>query len=677
MATQRFAGENTLKRLVLLAGARESLAVLVAIGLSLAIITTIYSNIRSVEEALPRFGFMSFRELHAHIRDVDRLKDMVLLMRADPESAESRALLAEAADLAYIRFAEVDRSRITAEMEVYAGLRDTIVSVVQSIDAMLAEPRLVDRQALRGLTTELERVETELNREYYSVGEESNRGLHAAQMALNTLNTQILGILAVLSTLLIGVALLLVQRQRVAKKLRKLAWHDAVTGLKNRAWLMEKSGKFILDAEAAHKFLAVYLIDLDHFKQVNDTLGHHAGDKLLQVVSDRLREHNRYRAAAAIRLGGDEFAFIKAADNAGELVELGETLCAQLSRPIEVDGYPVAMTASIGLSWYPEHGEDISLLLKRADLALYAAKADGRQRMVTYSPALKAHSESRFQMEAKIRRGMEADEFFLVWQPQLSVSTGRLTGVEALLRWDDPDAAETVQPLQFLSVAEHSDLIVDIDRMVLREACLTAAKWSPLLGEGFTVSVNISTRSLQDREFCAFLTDLLAETGVPASRLELDVPESAFSRGDAVGLDTLTDVRQLGVRTALDDFGTGHANLVGWAEWDLDRIKLDRAFLSRLDESPRRRELVRTLLSLCQSLDVRTLAKGVENARQLDFLAATNCTDAQGFYISEPLSATLFSDYIRGEGQGPAKPADAAEGQQPTSASGSGHGLPS
>lgn len=652
MALQRFAGDNRLTRLISLAGARESLAVLVAIGLSLAIITTIYSNIRSVEEALPRFGFMSFRELHAHIRDVDRLKDMVLLMRADPASSESRALLAEAADLAYIRFAEVDRNRITAEMEAYAGLRDTIVSVVRSVDTMLAEPRLLDRQALRALTLELERVEVELNRQYYSVGEESNKGLYAAQLALSRLNTQILGILAVLSTLLIGVALLLVQRQRAAKILRKLAWHDAVTGLKNRAWLMEKSGKFILDAEAANKFLAVYLIDLDHFKQVNDTLGHHAGDRLLQAVSDRLREHNRFRAAAAVRLGGDEFAFIKAADSTEELVELGETLCAQLSKPIEVDGYPVAMTASIGLSWYPEHGEDISLLLKRADLALYAAKADGRQRMVTYSPALKAHSDSRFRMEAQIRRGMDADEFYLLWQPQLSVSTGRLTGVEALLRWDDPNAAETVQPLQFLPVAEQSDLIVDLDRMVLRKACSTAAKWSPLVGEEFTISVNISARSLEDRAFCPFLTGLLKETRLPANRLELDVPEEVFSRGDTVVLDNLAHIRRLGVRTALDDFGTGHANLVGWAEWELDRIKIDGAFLSRLEESPRRRELIRTILALCESLEFRTLAKGVENAGQLDFLAGTTCTDAQGFYISQPLSAALFSDYIGGKRNG-------------------------
>lgn len=661
MALPRVAGDNKLARLISLAGARESLAVLVAIGVSLAIITTIYSNIRSVEEALPRFGFMSFRELHAHIRDVGRLKDMVLLIRADPASVESRALLAEAADLAYIRFAEVDRSRITAEMEAYAGLRDTIVSVVGSVDAMLAQPRLLDRQALRALTAELERVEVELNRQYYSVGEESNKGLHAAQQALSRLNTQILGILAVLSTLLIGVALLLVQRQRAAKKLRKLAWHDAVTGLKNRAWLMEKSGKFILDAEAAHKILAVYLIDLDHFKQVNDTLGHHAGDKLLQVVSDRLREHNRFRAAAAVRLGGDEFAFIKAADSAEELVELGETLCAQLSEPVEVDGFPVAMAASIGLSWYPEHGEDISLLLKRADLALYAAKADGRQRMVTYSPALKAHSDSRLKMEAQIRRGIEADEFFLVWQPQLSVSTGRMTGVEALLRWDDPDASETVQPLQFIPVAEQSDLIVDIDRMVLRKACLTAANGFPHLGEGFTISVNISARSLEDRTFYAFLNDLLEETRFPANRLELDVPESAFDRGDAVVLDTLTNIRRLGVRTALDDFGTGNANLVSWTEWDLDRIKIDPSFLSRLDELPRRRELLRTILALCGSLEFRTLAKGVENAGQLDFLAETTCTDAQGFYISEPLSAALFSEYVRREKPGIAAPADAVD----------------
>lgn len=393
-----------LARLVTLAAARESVAVLVAVGLSLVIIVTIYSNIRSVEQVLPRFGFVSFRALHAHIRDVDRLKDMVLLVRTDPASVEGRALLTEAADLAYIRFAKVDRTEITAELNVYAELRDTIVSVVEALDIMLAQPQPLDQDILRTLTAELERVDAELNRLYYSVGEDSSNGLYQAQLALGKLNAQILAILAILSSLLIGVAILLVQRQRAAKILRKLAWHDAVTGLKNRTWLMEKSGSFIVDAKAANKLLAIYLIDLDHFKQVNDTYGHHTGDELLRMVADVLKSHNIYRSAVGIRLGGDEFAFVKAADTKLELEQLGETLCSQLSGFREVDGHQVKLAASIGLSYCPEHGQNITDLLRHADLALYAAKADGRQRLVTYTAALKVPPGNRVGRDGSARQ---------------------------------------------------------------------------------------------------------------------------------------------------------------------------------------------------------------------------------------------------------------------------------
>lgn len=657
------AGSARLAKLISVATARESIAVLVAIGLSLAIITTIYGNIRSVEQALPRFGFLSFRELHAHIRDVDRLKDMVLLVRADPASVEGRALLSEATDLAYIRFAKVDRSRITTQLNVYAGLRDTVISVVQSLDIMLAQPQPLDQNTLKTLTAELERVEVELNRQYYSVGEESNKGLHEAQLALGKLNAQILAILAVLSTLLIGVAILLVQRQRAAQKLRKLAWHDAVTDLKNRAWLMEKSGKFILDAKAANRILAIYLIDLDHFKQVNDTFGHQAGDELLRAVADRLKSHNKFRSAAAVRLGGDEFAFVKAADSRQELEQLGRVLCEQLSGFLDVDGHQVRLSASIGLSRYPDDGQDIDNLLRHADMALYAAKADGRQRMVTYAPALKAHRDNRVEMEARIRQGIENDEYALVWQPQLSVPTGRLTGVEALLRWNDPKCAAAIQPLDFIPIAETSDLILEIDRMVLRKACLQAAAWFPHLADGFTISVNISGRSLEDRDLADFLTGLLKEGRLPAKFLELDVTERAFSRNGATAPLALADIRRLGVRVALDDFGTGHTNLGSISDMDVDRIKIDRSFLSGLQEFPRKRGMVNAILSMCEALEMETLAKGVEAADQLDFLAGTSCGYAQGFYISEPLPVSLFDNYLQGQGEGLERPGDAVNTQ--------------
>ncbi len=646
--------DGGLARLAALAMARETLAVVVAIGLSLAIITTIYSNIRSVEKALPQYGFLSFRTLHAHIRDIDRLKDMVLLARADPASAEGRELLAEAADLAHIRFASVDRTPMAADLDIHSGLRDTVLAIIETLDEMLARPQPLDQTTLRAVTAQLEAVELELNRYYYSVGEESSEGLHQAQSALRALNRQVLAILAVLSTLLIGIAILLVQRQRAERKLHKLAWQDAVTGLKNRAWLMEKSGKFIKDAKAAHQRLAIYLIDLDHFKQVNDTFGHQAGDDLLRAVADILKSHDIHRSAAAIRLGGDEFAFIKAAGSGQDLVRFGETLCEELSGFREVDGHQVMLAASIGLSFCPDHGGTVSELLRHADLALYAAKADGRQRAVTYSPALKVHLDNRVEMEESIRRGIENEEFFLVWQPQLAVSTGRLTGVEALLRWKNPKTGKIVSPPEFLPVAEKSDLILELDRLVLRQACRQAAAWIPRLADGFTLSVNVSGRQFEEPGFSAFLARVLKETCLPANILELDLTEQVFSHNRGAVLTALAAVRGMGVRTAADDFGTGYSSLGSIAELDIDRIKIDRSFLFELEDSPRKRGLVKSILTMCEALEMEALAKGVESADQLEFLAGTSCGYAQGFYICEPLSASLFSNYIREHGGNPA-----------------------
>ncbi len=634
-----------------LAPARESIAVLVAIAISLAIITTIYSNIRSVEQALPRFGFLSFRELHVHLRDVDRLKDMVLLASTNPTAMRSRELLTEAADLAYVRFAKVDRSRITSELDAYGALREQVLATINSIDALLAQPGPLDGNVLNAIMRDLDDVDAELNRLYFSVGEESSKGLHDAQQVLATLNKQILVILAILSTLLIGIAVLLVQRQRAANSLRRLAWNDSVTGLKNRAWLMEKGPKIIADARAARRPLAIYLVDLDHFKQVNDTFGHQAGDDLLRAVADVLKSHNVPNMAASARLGGDEFAVVRMADSQAELVRFGEVLCRQLSGFREAGGHQVRLAASIGLSFCPDHGDDVSALLKHADLALYSAKADGRQRLAVYTEELKASLDNRIEMEESLRQAIRNDEFFLVWQPQLSVASGRLTGAEALIRWNNPKTGSVAQPMDFIPVAEESDLIVEIDKLVLRKACEQAIDWVPHLPDDFTVSVNISGRHLEDRSLCAYLAGLLREVGLPASLLELELTERVFIKNKKAALAVLAEIRELGVRVALDDFGTGYSSLGSITDLEIDRIKIDRSFLSQLVESQRKRGMVNSILTMCQALEMEAVAEGVENADQLDFLAGTGCAYAQGFYISEPLQASLFTNYIRSHGE--------------------------
>ena len=651
--------ESRLSRLKALAPVRETVAVLVAIALSLAIITTLHSNIRSVEQALPRFGFLSFRELHVHVRAVDRLKDMVLLARTDPAGERSRELLAEATDLAYVRFARVDRTRIASELDSYGEIRNRILVIIETVDGLLSQPGPFDRAVLDGIMVELEDADAALNRLYFSMGEESSRGLFEAQQMLATLNKQILIILAILSSLLIGIAILLVERQRTANNLRQLTWRDTVTDLKNRAWLMEQGPKFIGAAKTTRRPLAMYLIDLDHFKQVNDTFGHQAGDDLLRIVGGALKSHDRPDQAVSVRLGGDEFAILRVAENQAELVEFGELLCRQLSGFREVGGHPVLLAASIGLSFCPDHGDDVSTLLKHADLALYAAKADGRQRLSVFTEDLKAHLDNRIELEETLRRAIRNDEFILVWQPQLAVASGRLTGAEALVRWNNPRTGKVSSPLEFIPVAEDSDLILEIDRLVMRKACEQAAAWLPHLPPDFTISVNISGRHLSDCSLCTYLAGLLAETGLPASMLELELTERVLIKNKSEALSVLAEIRKMGMRVALDDFGTGYSNLGSIAELEIDRVKIDRSFLSQLGESQRKRGMVNSILTMCRALDMEAVAEGVESADQLDFLAETGCAYAQGFYISKPLQASLFTNYLQSQGKAAEERAEA------------------
>ena len=581
--------ESRLSRLKALAPVRETVAVLVAVALSLAIITTIHSNIRSVEQALPRFGFLSFRELHVHVRAVDRLKDMVLLARTDPAGERSRELLAEATDLAYVRFARVDRTRIANELASYSEMRARVLAIIETVDSLLSQPGPFDRVALDKVMVELEEADADLNRLYFSIGEESSRGLFEAQQVLATLNKQILIILAILSSLLIGIAILLVERQRATNNLRQLTWRDTVTDLKNRAWLMEQGPQFISGAKAARRPLAMYLIDLDHFKQVNDTFGHQAGDDLLRTVGDVLMSHDRPDTSVSVRLGGDEFAIMRVARNQAELIDFGELLCRKLSGFREVGGHPVQLAAGIGLSFCPDHGDDVSTLLKHADLALYAAKADGRQRLSVFTEDLKANLDNRIELEETLRKAIRNDEFVLVWQPQLAVASGRLTGAEALVRWNNPRTGTVSSPLEFIPVAEDSDLILEIDRLVMRKACEQAAAWLPHLPPDFTISVNISGRHLSDSSLCTYLAGLLAETRLPASMLELELTERVLIKNKSAALSVLAEIRKMGMRVALDDFGTGYSNLGSIAELEIDRVKIDRSFLSQLGESQRKR----------------------------------------------------------------------------------------
>lgn len=631
---------------------RSNVAIVFAVLLSFGIIIKIYGSIHTVEQKLPQYGFLSIRELHAQLRDLRRLKDMVLLSKTAPASVEGRSMLAEAADLAHIRFTRIDRSRIAAELPGYSQLRQEIISLIGNVDVLLGENLPFDRQKLEAVESEITRTEAALNELYFRSGEQNNAGLFEAQQSLARLNIEIIAILLILSSLLIGVAVLFVQRQRVARQLRHLAWHDTVTGLKNRAWLMDNGQEMVARARVEQEMLGLFIVDLDHFKKVNDSFGHHVGDALLREVATVMTAHAKDVAAAAIRLGGDEFAFLKQAATEVELAEFGASLCRSLSGFRTVEGHQVRLGASVGCSICPDHGWKVSELLKHADMALYASKAGGRQTASVYSPQMQARRDMQLQTEEDLKQAIRNDDFFLVWQPQLAVATGQLTGAEALLRWNNRRTGELVQPMEFIPIAEKSDLILEIDKLVLRKAFDQASQWMPYLPDSFTISVNISGNHLQDRNLPDFLADLLATTGMSAQLLELELTERIFIEDRELAHEVLSRIRGLGIRIALDDFGTGYSSLGSIADLEIDRIKIDQTFIANVCDSSRKRGVIHSILAMCEALGMETVAEGIETANQFDFLIENGCTYAQGFFLAEPLSEAVFSHYFSGRRAG-------------------------
>jgi diguanylate cyclase (GGDEF)-like protein len=568
---------------------------------------------------------------------------MISLARAAPRDQASLAQLSEANDLVYIRFARINGSDTSSEIPAYASIVPEVKDAVTRVDAMIAAGLPLDEAGLEGLGLELERIVERMNDEYYRYGEAINVDLYSAEKDLNKFNYQITLALAVLSVLAIGTAVLLIGRRETIKKLEFLAWRDATTELKNRAWMSANRDGILEEVSLAGKQFRLFLVDLDHFKNVNDTFGHHIGDLLLKAVAEILQSFERSDDVTAIRLGGDEFAVMAIGDRLAD--DLGDRMCEQLNRFVELDGHQVRIEASIGMAKFPEHGSDISTLLRNADSALYAAKTGGRSSLVTFSPAILSQIDMQLGEEAKIKRALTRDEFFLVWQPQFELATGRMMGAEALVRWRDPVSGVVLSPMSFIPTAERSDLILEIDKAVLSKACAQAARLTAISGS-CVWSVNVSSRSLLSDAYLAHLVLMLKKTGLLASRLQLEITEGVFMQNSAAALNALTDIRKIGVGLALDDFGSGYSSFGYLAEFNLDQLKIDQSFLSDLESSKKKQKIIRGIIALANSLGLTVVAEGVENEAQLDFLIAEKCHGAQGFLMSQPIEENLLANYL-------------------------------
>jgi diguanylate cyclase (GGDEF)-like protein len=420
-------------------------------------------------------------------------------------------------------------------------------------------------------------------------------------------------------------------RQRAEQRIAHMARHDALTDLPNRVLFRERLAEALSGVSRGSK-LAVLFLDLDRFKSVNDTLGHPMGDELLKVVAARLRRCVRDIDTVA-RVGGDEFAIIQTGieeplDTAILARRIGEAVRA----PYDLAGHAVVVDTSIGIAMSPNDGTEPDGLLKAADMALYGAKADGRGAYRFFEAAMDMRMKARRELEIALRRALAAGQFELHYQPLVNVDNRRITGCEALLRWNHPERG-MIPPAEFIPVAEEIGLIVPLGEWVLRKACLDAASWP----DDIKVAVNLSPIQVTNQNLVQIVVSALAAAGLPARRLEIEITESVLMHNTETNTATLHRLRELGVRISMDDFGTGYSSLSYLRKFPFDKIKIDRSFISGLPDDNESIAIVRAVAGLAANLNMTATAEGVETAEQLETIRALGCVEMQGFLFSHPV----------------------------------------
>ncbi|MGE0628416.1 MAG: EAL domain-containing protein, partial [Hyphomicrobiaceae bacterium] len=430
-------------------------------------------------------------------------------------------------------------------------------------------------------------------------------------------------------------------RLEAEAKIAHMAHHDALTGLPNRVLFSERLEQALKRARRG-EIIAVHLIDLDHFKHVNDTLGHPIGDKLLQAATQRLQACIRETDTVA-RMGGDEFAVVQVALKGPEAAQmLAERIVASIRRPFEIDDHQAVVGASIGISIGPSDGDQAETLIRNADLALYRTKENGRDGLAFYEAGMDAELQARRTMECDLRKALTAGEFELYYQPIVKLQKRQLTGFEALLRWNHPDKG-VLAPGQFIQLAEEIGLIVPLGEWVIREACATASTWP----EHLTISVNLSP--LQFRTgLVQVIVNALAASGLDPRRLELEITESILLEDNGSTIEILRQLQALGVRIAMDDFGTGYSSLSYLQTFPFDKIKIDQSFVKNLETSAGSLSIVRAIAAMAKGMGITTTAEGVETEQQLMRVHAEGCSEMQGYLISRPVPASeLEAKFIR------------------------------
>lgn len=484
---------------------------------------------------------------------------------------------------------------------------------------------------------------------------ERSQAEEALRQAQAELERRVVERTAELANAVAALQLEIAERKQAEERIRYMAHYDALTGLPNRVLLQDRLKQAIAHAHRNHTQVATLFIDLDYFKHINDSLGHQIGDQLLQAVAVRLQACLREGDSVA-RLGGDEFVLcLSMLESSKEAALVAEKVQDTLNRSFLVNAHELHVSASIGISLYPDDGTDIATLMRAADTAMYHAKETGRRTYQFHTPALNKAVQQRLAIENRLRQAFARNELALYYQPQVDLTSGNVFSAEALLRWKQPGKAP-ISCGGFIAIAEETGLILSIGEWALQQACRQLRKWQDAGHSSMRVAVNLSPRQFYQADFGNTVKGILAATGVPAECLDLEITEGILLQRNEDNVTTLNQLSSMGIQLSVDDFGTGYSSLAYLQRFPVDALKIDQSFIRNINRDPNATALVAAIISMAHSLNLKVLAEGVETSEQIEFLLSHGCLLAQGFYYSQAVSAEAFSDLLRKQTPLPAPP---------------------
>ncbi|RFC35602.1 MAG: PAS domain S-box-containing protein/diguanylate cyclase (GGDEF) domain-containing protein [Candidatus Nitrotoga sp. SPKER] len=435
------------------------------------------------------------------------------------------------------------------------------------------------------------------------------------------------------------------ERKHAEERIQHLAHFDSLTGLPNRSLLGDRVSQAICMAQRNRDSLAVLFIDLDHFKNINDTLGHHIGDGLLTGIAKRLKSVVRDEDTVA-RLGGDEFVLLLPGTDADGAAHVAEKLLETATKHYQIEHYELVITTSIGIAIYPSDGMDFDNLTRCADVAMYRAKRDGRNNFRFFTAEMQASSARNLQLGNALRRALEHNQLQLHYQPQASIENGCVIGVEALLRWQHPELG-MISPAEFIPIAEDSGLILPIGEWVLRTAVRQLKIWMDTGIAPMIIAVNLSMVQFRQPQLLKLVTQILKDEGLPPKYLELELTESVTMNDPLTAITVMNNLHKHGVRMSIDDFGTGYSSLSYLKRFNVYKLKIDQSFVHDIAENLENKTIFKAIINLAKGLGLRTIAEGVETQEQVEFLRENGCDEIQGYHYSKPLPVDLFEAFVR------------------------------